>query len=588
MTEPKLSSNAHAVLARRYLARDAQGEVCESPRELFERVAAAVASGEEIYGANEVVRARWAERFYELMASLRWLPNSPTLMNAGRPLGQLSACFVLPIDDSLEEIFETVKQAALIHQSGGGTGFSFSRLRPAGSRVRSTHGVASGPISFMSVFNAATEAVKQGGTRRGANMGILRVDHPDIVTFIQAKSENQAVTNFNISVGLTDEFMAALASGGTLPLRNPRDLSPYRQSGSVVEVNASDLFSLIVREAWSTGEPGVIFLDRMNEANPTYPHEVIEATNPCGEQPLPAYDSCNLGSLNLGMYSTEGVIDYDLLRSDIHLAVRFLDNVIDVNRYPLPEIEAQTKLNRRIGLGVMGWADCLVDLGLPYDSLQAQDLGQSLAAFIRTESEAASRHLAEERGTFPNWHFSTWGRSDQPMRNATVTTVAPTGTISILADCSHGIEPYYALAYERHVMDGTRLRETVGRFRTALSAVGIDPDSIAVELAGRRTVRDMTHLPSELRELFGTAADIAPADHVRMQAVWQQSVDAAVSKTINLPETATVADVDETFRLAYELGCKGVTVYRDNSRPDQVLAVPEPEAETNPIECIDC
>lgn len=579
-----LTSNAQEVLKRRYLNRDKDGRVCETPTELFVRVAKAIAEADRHYGADEVYVDRTAQSFFDVMADLSFLPNSPTLMNAGRTLGQLSACFVLPVGDSMEEIFEAIKQSALIHKSGGGTGFSFSRLRPRNSIVRSTSGVASGPVSFMTVFNHATEAVKQGGTRRGANMGILRVDHPDILEFISCKRDTAEITNFNISVAITDAFMEALESGGRYPLHNPQTGGTHVIDDEEVQLEAREVFRQIVDNAWQTGEPGVVFIDRMNTANPTYPHEQIEATNPCGEQPLPPYDSCNLGSVNLGRFVREPLpgdyttvspsdgIDWERLGSVVRTAVHFLDNVIDQNRYPIPEIEAQTKKNRRIGLGVMGWADMLVKLRLPYNSEEAMNLGETVMRFIQTEARNHSSELAKTRGKFPNWEHSVFGRENIAMRNATVTTVAPTGTISIIAGCSSGIEPYYAVAFERNVMEGTRLTEVNPLFAQIGRDQGFLTDELAEQISGRRSIADLEEIPEAVRAVFLTAADISPLEHISMQARFQAHCDSSVSKTINFSEKATPEQVRTAFVEAYRSGLKGVTIYRDNSRPNQVLS----------------
>ncbi len=579
-----LSDNAVTVLERRYLRRDKQGRVIETPRELFVRVARFIAEAEREYGADDRQVDEMGARFFEMMASLEFLPNSPTLMNAGRTLGQLSACFVLPVGDSMEEIFEANKHAALIHKSGGGTGFSFSRLRPRNSVVASTSGVASGPVSFLKVYDASTQAVRQGGTRRGANMGVLRIDHPDILEFIACKDEPDQITNFNISVAVTDAFMETFRRGGKYPLIDPRTSKPYISEDGEVWLDARETFDRIVDHAWSSGEPGVVFIDRMNESNPTYPYETIEATNPCGEQPLPPYDSCNLGSVNLSRFVKEplpenytaddaqGGVDWERLGATIRLAVNFLDDVIDQNRYPIEQIAEQTRRNRRIGLGVMGWADMLVRLRLPYDGPEALRLADKLMGFLKTEASKQSSELAKSRGKFPNWENSVYARDGVAMRNATVTTVAPTGTIAIIAGCSSGIEPYYSLAYERNVLDGSRLIEINALFEKAARDNGFYDENLAATVSSRRTLRDLDYIPDAVKALFLTAADITPEAHVKMQAAFQRHCDASVSKTVNLPQSATKEDVRRVYELAYELGCKGVTIYRDQSRPDQVLA----------------
>jgi len=579
-----LTDNARTVLHRRYLRKDQHGRVIETERELFVRVAKFIAEADRNYGADFSQVDKTAAGFFEAMTSLEFLPNSPTLMNAGRELGQLSACFVLPVEDSMEGIFETNKHAALIHKSGGGTGFSFSRLRPRNSMVASTSGVASGPVSFMKVYDASTDAVKQGGTRRGANMGILRVDHPDILEFISCKDDTGEITNFNISVAITDAFMAAVEEGERYPLIDPRTGSTHVLEGQEQHLDARKVFSAIVEHAWRTGEPGVVFIDRMNRLNPTYPAEQIEATNPCGEQPLPPYDSCNLGSINLGQFvknqlpddfstsSPGDGVDWERLGDIIRKGVHFLDNVIDQNRYPIPQIEAQTRKNRRIGLGIMGWADMLIKLRLPYDSPEALALGERVMEFVQSEARNHSSELAKARGRFPNWESSIYAQDHVAMRNATVTTIAPTGTISIIAGCSSGIEPYYSLAYERNVMDGTRLIEINSLFEKAAREGGFYSSDLMAKVASRRSVGELDEIPELVRAIFLTAADVSPDNHIRMQAAFQKHCDSSVSKTINLPESAPPEQVREAFELAYQLGCKGVTIYRDRSRPDQVLA----------------
>jgi ribonucleoside-diphosphate reductase alpha chain len=540
----ELSPNALLALKARYLRKNNRGKVVESPEQMFRRVARAVAAAEAPFGG--AVAAKMAEkRFFELMASLYFLPNSPTLMNAGTELGQLAACFVLPVGDSLPDIFNAVRDAALIHQSGGGTGFSFSRLRPSGDRVKSSMGISSGPVSFMRVFNAATEAIKQGGTRRGANMGILRVDHPDVMAFIAAKDREGELANFNLSVAVTDGFITALSRGESYSLVNPR-------SGKTVKwVDAAEVFESIAAHAWKNGEPGMVFIDRINAAHPARHLGEIEATNPCGEQPLLPWEACNLGSLNLPRFADQqGEIDYAGLASAVAWAIRFLDDVIEVNRYPLPEIDAMTRKTRKLGLGVMGFADLLILKGIPYDSEAALQVAEELMSFIRLESLAASARLAQERGPCPAFAGSPRQRAGEPpLRNATLNTIAPTGTLSLIAGVSSGIEPIFALAYERHVL-GTVLHEVHPLFEQRRQAgEAIDP------------------------RLFVTAREIAPEWHIRTQAAFQRQVDNAVSKTINFPAEATVDDVKRAFLLSYELGCKGLTVYRDRSRRQQVLNV---------------
>ncbi|MBD3403879.1 vitamin B12-dependent ribonucleotide reductase [candidate division GN15 bacterium] len=581
----QLTDNALTVLARRYLMKDKQGRVIETPAEMFRRVANFIAEADRSYGADDEAVKATAERFYAMMARREFMPNSPTLMNAGRQLGQLSACFVLPVGDSMEEIFEANKNAALIHKSGGGTGFAFSRLRPRNSVVASTSGVASGPVSFMKVFNASTEAVKQGGTRRGANMGILRVDHPDILEFISCKTDTSEVTNFNISVAVTDRFMEAVEGGEAYQLIDPRTGEPYVSDGQEVMLDARKVFDEIVDHAWGTGEPGIVFIDRINQLNPTRPSERIEATNPCGEQPLPPYDSCNLGSINLGLFVAEPLpddytastpstgIDWDRLAEAVRAGVHFLDNVIDQNRYPIPAIEAQSKLNRRIGLGVMGWADMLIKLRLPYNSETAFALGEEVMRFIHTEATNHSSTLAKTRGKLPNWAGTIYQEQGVAMRNATVTTIAPTGTISIIAGCSSGIEPYYAIAFERNVLDGTRMTDLNPLFEKAAKEGGFYSQELVEAVISERSIAGIEQVPESVRALFLTAADVSPIEHIRMQAAFQKYTDSSVSKTINLPESADRQQVAEAFKAAYETGCKGVTIYRDNSRPNQVLSL---------------
>ncbi len=564
-----IGKNALAVLSKRYLGKDEQGNQIEDVEGMFRRVADAIAAADKTYDAGADVRAV-SDTFFELMTSLRFLPNSPTLMNAGRQLGQLSACFVLPVEDSMEDIFDSVKNAALIHKSGGGTGFSFSRIRQKGATVKSTGGVASGPVSFMKVFNTATEAVKQGGTRRGANMGILRIDHPDILEFINCKADNADITNFNISVGVTESFMQAVENHSDYDLIDPKNKT------AVGHLSAEKVFDMIVDSAWCNGEPGIVFLDRLNRDNVTPTQGEIESTNPCGEQPLLPYESCNLGSINLVKMlrkTEEGyAFDYQLLGKTVEQAVHFLDNVIDVNNYPLEKIAEVTRASRKIGLGVMGWADALLLMGIPYNSEEGVKLAEKVMGYINNVGHAASAQLAKTRGAFPLFSVSTL-KNGEPMRNATVTTIAPTGTLSIIGGCSSGVEPVFAYVFIRNIMDGTEMIEVNPILEQRLKEAGLYSDTLMKKIAAEGTVAHCAEIPAEIRRVFVCAHDIQPAYHTKMQAAFQRHTDNAVSKTVNFPKTATREDVRQVYILAYKEGCKGVTIYRDGSRDMQVLNI---------------
>jgi ribonucleoside-diphosphate reductase alpha chain len=577
-----LSANARTVLEKRYLVKNEKGKPVEQPEDLFWRVATVVAEADRRYGSADKQVAEVAEQFYQLMTQRRFEPNSPTLMNAGRPLGQLSACFVLPVEDALANgkngIYDTLSAMALIHQSGGGTGFSFSRLRAKGSMVRSTTGVASGPVSFMKLYDASTDAVKQGGTRRGANMGILRVDHPDILDFIACKEDLTQVTNFNISVAVTSKFMDAVKAGTSYDLVDPSTRQPVHQ------LDARTVWDRMILGAWRTGEPGVFFVDEANRYNPVPSLGRYEATNPCGEQPLLAYDVCNLGSINVGFYVRDGKLDWDAFKADIHLSTHFLDNIIDVNKYPLEAIDALSKRIRRIGLGVMGFADACVRLGIAYDTAEGVEFGRKVMEFVDVESKKESERLAGDRGPFAEWAKSIWGpdetcardengkriRPMQLLRNCNVTTVAPTGTISIIAGCSSGLEPLFAVAFMRN-QAGVMMPDVNEDFVAIAKSEGWYTDELMERIAKTGSV-EHAEVPKKWQRVFVTANAIAPEWHIKMQAAFQEHCDSAISKTTNFAHTATVEDVRKIYELAYDMKCKGVTVYRDGSRDNQVLS----------------
>ncbi|PKM38816.1 MAG: ribonucleoside-diphosphate reductase, adenosylcobalamin-dependent [Firmicutes bacterium HGW-Firmicutes-8] len=576
------SEDAIRILEKRYLLRDPSGKVTETPDEMLRRVAVTVAG-------EESDKAMWEESFYELMAAHRFLPNSPTLANAGRPKGQLAACFVLPVEDSIEGIFETMKRAALIHKTGGGTGFSFSKIRPREDAVSSTGGIASGPLSFIRAYNCATDAIKQGGMRRGANMAVLDYWHPDIFDFIQAKKEEGALTNFNFSVGVDEVFMSEAARGGEIDLLNPRTGRPTGQ-----RVSASSLFDIIVKAAWENGEPGILFFDHINAANTVPGCGPLRATNPCGEQPLFDYESCNLGSLNLPLYLTEaegdfrGRIDWGLLGRDVYTAVRFLDNVIDVNHYVFPEIKEMTAGNRKIGLGVMGFADMLVELGIPYASDRALELTDALMGFIKDKCNEASTVLGWEKGCFPNIDKSIY--QGKYRRNATLTTIAPTGTLSMLVESSSGIEPLFGLNFVKEALDGKHFSITNSRFEKAARKRGFWSRDLMDEVALKGGLKDIDGIPGDIREVFATGFEISPAWHIKVQAAFQKHVDNAVSKTINFPPEASVDDIKSAYMQAWREGCKGLTIYRMGSRENQVLkfTAKDRERAENPVKCLTC
>lgn len=570
------AENSLVVLNKRYLLKDKDGNVMETPTDMFKRVALNIALADETYKNlyhQDINVKKTAEEFYGIMASTEFMPNSPTLMNAGRDLQQLSACFVLPVDDDMTAIFDSVKWTALIHQSGGGTGFSFSRLRPEGDRVKSTGGIASGPISFMKVFDAATEQIKQGGTRRGANMGILRVDHPDILKFISCKEDMKSLNNFNISVALTDKFIKAYEKDEEYELINPRNGEVFKK------LSAKMVFDLIVTNAWKNGDPGIIFIDRINAFNPTPQMGQIESTNPCGEQPLLPFESCNLGSINLAKIIKENdgktEIHWDRLEYVVRTAVHFLDNVIDMNRYPLPQIENMVEQTRKIGLGVMGWADLLIKLEIPYNSEKALNLADKIMKFINEKGHRASEDLAQQRGVFPAFNGSVFDHPGYKLRNSTVTTIAPTGTISIIANCSSGIEPLFAVCYTRkNILDaGDELIEVNPLFLEVAKREGFYSEAIMKKVAEKGSVHGVAEIPEKWQKVFVTSHEIEPEFHVKMQSSFQAHTDNAVSKTVNFKNSATMDDVKEVYLMAYKLGCKGITIYRDGSRDAQVLNI---------------
>lgn len=564
----KLGVNAIKVLQKRYLLKDENGNTVETPSQLFRRVAKSIASADRFYGASEKKIKKTEEEFYKAMANLEFIPSTPTLMNAGTELGQLAACFVLPVEDSIESIFETLKNAAIVHKSGGGTGFNFSKLRPAGDYVRTTGGVASGPLSFMKIFDTMTEQIKQGGKRRGANMGILNYNHPDILYFINSKLDEKNLANFNISVGVDGKFMEAVEKNKEIDLVNPRTNKIVRS------VNAKEMFDLIVTNAWKTGDPGLIFLDEVNKRHPVSHVGTVESTNPCGEVPLLPYEQCVLGSINLSKFVKGKKVDWKRLKKIIELGVHFLDNVIDVNKYPIPQVEEMAKSNRKIGLGVMGFAEMLIQLGISYNSPKALKFAEQLMKFVKKESHKVSQRLGKERGDFPNFKGSMWQKKKyRHMRNATVTTIAPTGTISIIAGCSSGIEPLFAISFVRNVMEGTRLLEVTPTFEQIARNKKFFSTDLLMRIAETGSIQRIPNIPDDVKKLFVTALDIPTEWHVRMQAVFQKYTDNAVSKTINLPENATPDEVRNAYLLAHRLKCKGITVYRYGSKENQVLTI---------------
>ena len=566
-----LTPNALRVLEARYLKRDDERKVVETPEQLMHRVAKAVAQAEPLFG-NNTEEQHWADSFYQFLSSLDFLPNSPALMNAGMPLGQLSACFVLPVEDTMEDIFEALKHAALVQRTGGGTGFSFSKLRPKGDLIRSTGGDASGPVSFMKIFDHTTQYIKQGGRRRGANMAVLRVDHPDIVDFVTSKVDRASLQNFNLSVGVTDKFLDAVHAGADFELVHP-------QTQQVTDrVSAKYLFETIVNSVWETGDPGLLFLDAINRANPTPALGHLDATNPCGEIPLLAYESCNLGSINLARHVKQGSqglsVNWEKLKKTVHCAIRFLDNLIEINQFPTPEIESMSRGNRKIGLGVMGLADLLIQLEIPYDSEKGIQFGETLMGVIQEEAHAASRLLAEERGVFPNWMNSLYGQKNQKMRNATCTAIAPTGTISIIAGTTPSIEPLFAVAYRRfHSLGGKPLYEMSPWFEECFQNHGISLAEHKDQILAKGGLRAVDGIPETMKRIFVTALEIPAEDHLNMQAAFQRHVDNSVSKTINVPKETTQEEIAQAYVRAWELGLKGVTVFRYGSKGSQVLEV---------------
>lgn len=570
-----ITDNARRVLEARYLRRDERGQLIETPEQLFRRVARGVAQAEVAFHGTGAA-AEWEEKFFNVLSRLDFLPNSPTLMNAGTPMGQLSACFVLPVADSMEGIFGALKLMALIQQSGGGTGFAFSRLRPRGDRVTSTGGQASGPVSFMRIFDCATENIRQGGKRRGANMGILRVDHPDVEEFIDAKLDGESFRNFNLSVAATDNFMRAVVGGYGFTLIHPTTGHPVRT------VPADKLFEKITSAAWRTGDPGLVFLDAVNRVQPTPALGKIEATNPCGEVPLLPNEACNLASINLShMLRREAagfVVDWDKLAAITRLGIRFLDDVIEVSRWPAPEIVATIRGNRKVGLGVMGFADMLIQLGIPYGTPVSISLAGELMQFIAAEARAASEELARNRGVFPNWERSIYAQTGVRLRNATLTSIAPTGTISILAATSAGIEPLFALAYHRHALDGQQLHELNPLFVQYARREGFYSERLLQELTARGSLEKLDGAPNSARTLFRTALEIPWQEHLDIQVAYQKHVDNSVSKTINLPESATAGEVADIYLRAWELGLKGITVFRYGCKGQQVLELGASEA----------